>query len=132
MKRKLLASNLYIASLAAFGGLILISFCAFLLQQYGVRLSIVALGISLWGFLSIIQRVFSHPKKQQLRKIGYTTALIVFIGGGSVLATIKVIDDAKTQTPNCTGGIRKKCPKIKQTPCPKIKQITPCPLDITE
>ncbi len=132
MKTRFLTANADIAAVAAFGGLIAISFFALFFEQHGIHLSIVALVISLWGFLSLkqmdTQQDTPKPKMQRRRKIGLTAALIVCIGGGLLFGTIKVIDATQTDTTPCLKWTRKDCPKVEQQPiCPQQK--APCTLN---
>ena len=98
MKMKLLTTNVDIAAVAAFGGLIVSGFCALFFVQHGPRLSVIAFAISLWGFLSLRQQDTPQPKGQRWRKICITTALIILIGGGLLFGAIKRITATQTET----------------------------------
>ena len=101
MKTKLLTTNVDIAAVAAFGGLIVSSFCALFFVQHGLRLSVVAFAISLWGFLSLKHQDTPQPKRHRWRKIGFTTVLIVLMGGCLLFGTIKRIAATQTEVPTC-------------------------------
>lgn len=131
MKTKLFTRNIDIAAVAAFGGLIAISYFALFMEQYGIHISVVALAISIWGFLSLKQLDTPKPKKQRWRKIGFTMALIVFMGGGLLFGTIKMIDATQTEVPACIERTRPDCiPKTERPPCPKPKRL--CTLKAAE
>ncbi|MCE2400662.1 hypothetical protein J4G08_07195 [Candidatus Poribacteria bacterium] len=71
-----------------------------------------------------------QPKKQRWRKIGLTTALITFIGGGLLFGTIKIIDATQTETPICVERTKPDCIKDMPEPiCPPQYQRVPCTLD---
>ena len=126
MKTKLLTTNTNIAAVAAFGGLIVSSFCALFFAQHGIRLSVVTFAISLWGFLSLKHQETPQPKRHRWRKIGLTTALIVLMGGSLLFGTIQRIAATQTDTPACIGWTSPDCNKEirEKSPCPSPK----CPL----
>ena len=70
--------------------------------------------------------------KTKFLKLGLTTALIVFIGGGLLFGAIKMIDVAQTEVPACVERTRPKCDKDGQErpPCPEPKRL--CTLDAAE
>ncbi len=65
--------------------------------------------------------------KKKLLKVGFTTALIVFIGGGLLFSTITMIDATQTDKLVCIEQPRIDCTKLEkqETPCPK-STIPPC------
>ncbi len=132
MKTKLLTTNVNIAAVAAFGGLIVSMFCALFFAQHGLRLSVVAFAISLWGFLFLKRQDTSQSKRHRWRKIGFTTALIVLMSGCLLFGTIKMI--AATQrdsdTPACMGWTQPGCNKERpeKSPCPNSQPESHCPL----
>ncbi len=72
-------------------------------------------------------------KKQLWQKIGLTTALIVFMVGGLLFGTIKMIDATQTETPACVERTKPDCIKDMPPPiCPPQQQRVPCPLDAAE
>ncbi len=121
--KKFLTGNTDIAVVAAGGGLAAISYFALFFQEYGIHLGIVALAISLWGFLSLKQMGTEQgtpkPKKQRWRKVVVITALTVFMGGGLLFGTIKMIDATQADTQDCQ-RIRSECvPRGPKPICPK-------------
>ena len=71
-----------------------------------------------------------QPKKQRWRKMGFTVALIVFMVGGLLFGTIKMIDATQTETPACLERTKPDCIKDMPPPiCPPQQQRVPCPLD---
>ena len=127
MKTKLIATSVNIAAVAAFGGLIVSVFCALFLAQHGLRLSVIAAAISLWGFLSLKQQDTPQPKRLRWRRIGITTALIVLMGGCLLFGTIKMIAATQTDAPACVEWPNLGCNKKRQE---KIAVSTP-PTGIT-
>ena len=74
-----------------------------------------------------------QPKKQRWRKIGFTVALIAFMGGGLLFGTIKMIDATQTETPACMERTRPDCIKDMPPPiCPPQYQRVPCQMDASE
>ncbi|MDE0314714.1 MAG: hypothetical protein OXM61_07430 [Candidatus Poribacteria bacterium] len=131
MKTKLLTTNVGVASAATFSGLIVILSCAILFQQNAILPYIVAFIISVWGLLSLKQRIPSQPEKQGWQEIGFTTALIVFIGGGLLFGTIKMLDATQTKVSDCVEQTRAECNEdIQEPPCPEPKRL--CSLDVVE
>ena len=65
--------------------------------------------------------------KTKLLKVGFTTAFIVFIGGGLLFSTITMIDATQTDKPVCIEQPRIGCTILEkqETPCPK-PIISPC------
>ena len=53
MKTKLLTTNIDVAAFAAFGGLTVMPMFPLFMEAHGLRYSVVALVITLWGFLSL-------------------------------------------------------------------------------
>ena len=128
MKTKLLTTNVGVASAATFSGLIVILSCAILFQQNGILPYIFPFIISLWGLLSLKQRISLQLKKQDWREIGFITALIVFIGGGLLFGTIKMLDATQTKVSDCVEQKRAECNKdIQEPPCPEPKRLCSLP-----
>ena len=69
--------------------------------------------------------------KTKLLKVGFTTAFIVFIGGGLLFSTITIIDATQTEVPTCIEQTRHDCNKIGQERpiCPNLNPIPRCPMD---
>ena len=65
--------------------------------------------------------------KRKLLKVGFTTALTVFIGGGLLFSTITMIDATQTDKPVCIEQPRIGCTILEkqETLCPK-PTIPPC------
>ena len=59
--------------------------------------------------------------KKKLLKVGFTTALIVFISGGLFFSTITMIGATQTDKPVCIEQPRIDCTILEKqgTPCPK-------------
>ena len=134
MKIKLFTSNTDIAAVAACGGLTVMPMFPLFMETHGLRYSLVALIITLWGFLSLKQMDTEQdapkPKKHRGRKIGLTVTLIVFIGGGLLFGAIKMIDATQADTPDCEQQIKSECvPRGPKPICPNLNATPPCPLD---
>lgn len=69
----------------------------------------------------------SQLKKQRWQKLGIATALIVFIGGGFLFGTIKMIDATKIET-HCQQWAKPDCNKKGQEkqPCPQPNDPNRC------
>ena len=69
--------------------------------------------------------------KTKLLKVGFTTAFIVFIGGGLLFSTITMIDATQTDKPVCIEQPRIGCTILEkqETPCPK-PIISPCTREV--
>ena len=123
MKIKLFTSNTDIAAVAACGGLTVMPMFPLFMETHGLRYSLVALIITLWGFLSLKQMDTEQdapkPKKHRGRKIGLTMALIVFIGGGLLFGAIKMIDATQADQSPCV-------PQWPKLEC--IKEVGPQPI----
>ena len=120
VKTKLIATNVNIAAVAAFGGLIVSVFYALFLAQHGLRLSVIAFVISLWGFLSLKHQNTPQPKRRWWRRIGITTALIVLMGGSLLFGTIKMITATQTApSPACIEWPNLGCNKERQEKSPR-------------
>ncbi len=66
-------------------------------------------------------------KKQFWLKIGLTTLLIVFMGGGLLFGTIKMIDVTQADTFDCERSRSECVPRGPKPICPNT--LPPCPLD---
>ena len=105
MKTKLLTTNIDVAAVAAFGGLTVMPMFPLFMEAHGLRYSVVALVITLWGFLSLKlldiepepQRdaqttpVSHKPKHRKNRRRLITAAVIVLMSGMMLFGAIKFI-----------------------------------------
>ena len=71
MKTRFLTKNVDLAAAAAFGGLTVVPMFPLFLEAHGLRYSVVALVITLWGFLSLKQ-MDTEQETQRVEK----TALV--------------------------------------------------------
>lgn len=68
-------------------------------------------------------------KTQLWQKIGLTALLIVFMSGGLLFGTIKMIDVTQADTFDCE-RIRSECiPRGERPICPNMNLTPRCPLD---
>lgn len=88
MKKKILITNVDVAAVAAFGGLTVMPMFPIFFQMHGFYFSAVAFVITLWGLLSLKQLDTPEPKKKRWKKVGTTTALILFLSGGLLFGTL--------------------------------------------
>ncbi len=140
MKKKFFTANVNLAAMAAFGGLIVISFFALFFEDHGIRLSIVALAISLWGFLSLKQldtqqvektsSVFHKLQHRKNRRRLITAVVLVLISGVILSGAIKMTRATQMDKLDCTEQPRSDSIILEkqETPCPK-STIPPCSLD---
>lgn len=71
--------------------------------------------------------------KMKLLKVGLTTVLIVFMGGGLLFGTIKIIDVTQADTPDCEQQIKSECgPRGERPICPHLNPIPRCTMDATK
>ncbi len=135
MKTKLFTTNVDVAAVAAFGGLIVTLMFPLFSVAYGYHLSIIALAITLWGFLSLRQMdtprktqraeatppVFHTPKHYKNKRSLIIAAVIVLMSGGILFGTIKMIGATQTDTPPWTK-------EGQQWPCPHPQSKSHCTL----
>ena len=134
MKTKLLTTNIGIAAIAVFSRLIAILFCSLFFEQHGIRLSIIALAISCWGFLSLKQPdtqqetqcvdetspVFHKPQYRKNKRKLITAVVLVLMSGVMLSGAIKTIDATQNVLP-CTQETGVDCVKvIQQSTYPKL------------
>ncbi len=147
MKKKFFTANVDVAAIAAFGGLTAISFFALFFEEHGIRLSIVALAISLWGFLSLKQMdteqetqrvektssVFHKPQHRKNRRRLITAVVLILISGVILSGAIKMTRATQMDKLDCTEQPRSDSIILEkqETPCPK-STILPCSLDAAE
>ena len=139
MKKRFFTTNIDLAVAAAFGGLTVMPMFPLFFEQHGLRYSVVALAITLWGFLSIRQLdtpqepqrdeetppVFHKPQHWKNRRRLITATVLVLVSGVMLFGAIKIIDATQNQPP-CTQQTRPTCIKQKQKPtCPQ----RPCTLN---
>ena len=90
MKTKLLTTNIDVAAFAAFGGLTVMPMFPLFMEAHGLRYSVVALVITLWGFMSLkLMDTETEPQrdaqtapmsdKPKHRKIGGDSSLQQFL-----------------------------------------------------
>ena len=113
------------------------------MEAHGIRYSIIALVITLWGFLSLRQMdteqetqrdaqpppVFHKPRHRKNRRRLITVAVIVLMSGVMLFGAIKFIDATLADTPECEQQIKLECIKDMPEPiCPPQHRRVPCPL----
>ena len=146
MKKRLLTANTNIAAVAAFGGLTVMPMFPLFLEQHGIRYSVVALVITLWGLLSLKQMdtepepqheeqtpfVFHKPQHRKNRRRLITAAVLVLMSGVMLFGAIKFIGATQADTPDCEREqqIRSECgPRGERPICPNLNPIPRCPLN---
>ena len=144
MKTKLLTTNIDVAAVAAFGGLTVMPMFPLFMEAHGLRYSVVALVITLWGLMSLklmdtetepqhneqTPPVFHKPQRRKNRRRLITAAVLVLVSGVMLLGVIKIIDATQTDTSPCLEWTRKDCVKEAQQPlCPEIERKSPCALN---
>ncbi|MDE0314093.1 MAG: hypothetical protein OXM61_04260 [Candidatus Poribacteria bacterium] len=148
MKAKIFTTNVDVAAAAACGGLTLMPLFPLFMEQHGLRYSVVALVITLWGFISLklmdtkpepqraeqIPPVFHKPQPWKNKRKLITAAVLFLIIGLMLFGAIKMIDAIQMNTTPCPGQIWKDCIKkeAQQPPCPQSEWKSSCPLDASE
>lgn len=136
MKTKLLTTNINVASLTAIDGLTVIPMFPLFLEAHGLRYSVVALVITLWGLWSLKQMdteqetqrekqtppVLHKPKHRKNKRRLITAAVTVLMGGVMLVGAIKIIDATQANVNPCLERTQQDCLKQKQQPpCPQRK-----------
>lgn len=144
MKTKIFTTNVNVAAAAACGGLTLMPIFPLFMEQHGLRYSLVALVITLWGFISLklmdtepepqraeqIPPVFHKPQPRKNKRRLITAAVLFLIIGVMLFGAIKFIDATQTDTTSCLEWTRKDCVKeAQQSPCPQSVWKSSCTLD---
>ena len=140
VKTKFLTANVDVAAFAAFGGLTVVPMFPLFLEAHGLRYSVVALVITLWGFLSLKQMdtqrveetapIFHKPQHRKNNRKLITAAVLVLIIGVMLSGTIDIIGATQTDTTPCLEWTQKDCLKEKQqSPCPQLQRKSHCTLN---
>ncbi len=135
MKTKIFTQNVDLAAAAACGGLTLMPMFPLFMEAHGIRYSVVALVITLWGFVSLKQMdtepqrveqtppVFHKPQHRKSSRRLITAAVLVLIIGVTLFGAIKFIGATQTDVTPCLEWTRKDCVKeAQQPPCPQRQQ----------
>ena len=144
MKTKFLTANVDVAAFAAFGGLTVVPMFPLFLEAHGLRYSVVAFVITLWGFLSLKQMdteqetqrvektapVFHKPQHRKNKRKLITAAVLVLIIGVMLSGTIDIIGATQTDITPCLEWAQKDCLKEEQqSPCPQLQRKSHCTLN---